>query len=115
MADPQPLRRSRRLQGEEPEVGLGESLYNFTPLRRLRPIAFTFDPESRGADLSRKRRKTESSSDTTFSDSLVHSFPLLDPTHPTLGITAPLSSMEGFNSTAASSASFSADEDSSLN
>ena len=91
MADLRPLRRSRRLRGEEPEVGSGESLYNFTPLRRLRPIAFTFDPESRGADLSRKRREIEPSSDTQLSDSLnpsSQSFPLLDPAHPTFGITA---------------------------
>ena len=110
MADPWPLRRSRRLQGEEPEVSSGESLYNFTPLQHFRPIAFTIDPESRDADFSRKRHKTEPSSDTQFSDSLNpshQSFPSLDPAHPPFGITAPFSSMEGLNSTATSSTSFS--------
>ena len=81
MADPRPLRRSRRLQGEEPEASSGESFYNFTPLRRFRPIAFTIDPESRGADFSRKRRKTEPSSDTQHSDSLNPSHRFGDKTH----------------------------------
>jgi hypothetical protein len=41
-------------------------------------------------------------------DPLYQSFPLLDPNSPTFRITTPLSSMEGLNSTAASSTSFSA-------
>ena len=111
MADLRPLRRSQRLRGEGPEVGLGESLHNLTPLRRLRQFTFTIDPESRGVESPRKHRRMEPFSAAENSDSfdpLYQSFPFLDPNNPTFEITAPLSSMEGLNSTAASSTSFSA-------
>ena len=56
MVDSQPLRRSQRLRGKEPEVGSGESFYNLTPLRRFRPFAFTIDPEARDTVSPRKCR-----------------------------------------------------------
>ena len=70
MADPRSLRRSRRLWGERPEAGSGESSYNLTPLQRFRPSAFTIDPKARDSELPIKRRRTGSLSAEERSDSL---------------------------------------------
>ena len=69
MADPRPLRKSRRLRGKGPEVGSRESSYNLTPLQRFRPSTFTIDPKARDVELPRKHCKTEPLSAKERSDS----------------------------------------------
>ena len=71
MADPRSLRRSRRLQGERPEVGPEDPSSRFTPLRHV--YTHSFDQESRDSDQTIKRRWTEPPSVEETSDSLEES------------------------------------------
>ena len=57
MADPRLLRRSRRLQGEEPEVQPEDLSFSVTPLRWAYTQAF--DQDSRNSEQTIKRRKIE--------------------------------------------------------
>ena len=57
MTDPRPLRQSRRLQGRELEVNPWTHSIRHTPLRCLRPIAFTLSESGRSHERPSKRRR----------------------------------------------------------